>query len=558
MADKPLVVSARGRAVLDDPRLNRDLAFTHEEREALGLDGLLSASVQNIEQQVAIARAQVLSHDEALERYVTLASVEERNETLYYRLLHDHIEEMMPIVYTPTVGAACQRWSHIPRRPRGIWITPLHRGRIREVLANAPPDVRLVVATDNERILGLGDLGAGGMGIPVGKLALYVVAAGLHPHQVLPISLDVGTDNSELLEDASYVGYRARRLRGTEYDALVDEFVDALVERYPGVLLQWEDFKKQNAIDVLARYRSRVLSFNDDIEGTAAVALAGILAAARKTGIALRDQRILIVGAGTAGIGIARLVRRELTSAGLSGDDLLRAVAVLDSQGLVVESRPSRDVYKAELAWPTKLARELDVEQTGLSLSDYIRKLRPTALVGTTGQPRIFDELVVRAMVEVCELPVIFPLSNPTSTSEADPADVVHWAKGRVLIATGSPFPDARHQGRLHRVAQGNNVWIFPGVGKGALVSGARTVSEGMFLAATHALAESLTAADLAESALYPRLTRLRAVTAHVALRVAMTAVAEGIAPMATEDELRTRIAADTWEPRYSELMART
>lgn len=556
MSDISLAVAARGRAVLDDPRVNRDLAFTHEERAALGIDGLLPAAVQSLEEQVSVARAQVLSHDEPLERYVTLASIEERNQTLYYRLLHDHIEEMMPIVYTPTVGAACQRWSRIPRRPRGMWITPQHRGRIREVLANAPPKVRLVVATDNERILGLGDLGAGGAGIPVGKLALYVVAAGISPHEVLPISIDVGTDNTELLEDASYVGHRARRLRGPAYESLVEELVDALVERYPGVLLQWEDFKKQNAIDVLERHRSRVLSFNDDIEGTAAVALAGILGAARKSGIPLRDQRVLIVGAGTAGLGIGRLVRRELAAAGLRGDELVRSVAVLDSQGLLVESRPSRDTYKAELAWPTALAREKGVEQHGLSIADYVRKLRPTALVGTTGQPRIFDELVVRAMVEVCELPVIFPLSNPTSTSEADPADVVRWAKGRVLVATGSPFPDVRHEGRLHRVAQGNNVWIFPGVGKGALVSGARTVSEGMFLGAAHALADSLTEQELSEQALYPRLTRLREVTANVALRVAHLAVAEGLAPPASDDALRARIAADTWEPRYAKLVA--
>ncbi len=550
-----IAVNVRGRAVLDDPRLNRDLAFTREQREQLGLEGLLPAAVQTPEQQVAIARAQVLSHDEAIEQHVTLAELEARNETLYYRLLRDHVAEMMPIAYTPTVGAACQRWSRIPRRPRGLWITPAHRGRVAEVVACAPDGVELVVATDNERILGLGDQGAGGMGIPVGKLALYVVAAGFHPRRVLPISIDVGTDNTELLEDASYVGHRARRLRGPEYDALVDELVDALVARYPGVLIQWEDFKKQNAIDLLARHRARVLSFNDDIEGTAAVSLAGVLAAVRRVGTPITEQRVLIAGAGAAGIGIARLLRREMERAGLGGEALVRAVAVLDSRGLLVEGKPSREEYKAELAWPAELARRVGLDPTARhSLRECVEKLAPTVLLGTSGQPRIFDEHVVRAMAARTPLPVIFPLSNPTSASEADPADLARWTDGNVIVATGSPFPEIRHAGRVQRVAQGNNVWIFPGVGRGALVARATRVTEPMFLAAAHALAAATSDADLAEGALYPRMDRLREVTTLVALRVARAAIESRVAPPASDDELAARLAAATWEPVYPAL----
>lgn len=551
-------ITLRGRELLAHPLHNRDLAFTPEERAALGLEGLLPTAVQTIDEQVAVARAQVLGHERAIDRFVALAELEARNVVLFYRLLATHLEEMLPLVYTPTVGEACERYSQIFRRPRGVWITTEHRGRVAEVLRGAIGDgagIRLIVMTDNERILGLGDQGAGGMGIPVGKLALYCVAAGFHPSEVLPISLDVGTDNEKLRRDARYVGLRAPRLRGPAYDALVDEVVDAVREVCPRALLQWEDFKKANALELLARHRERLLTFNDDIEGTAAVAVAGVIAASRKTGIAMRDQRIVILGAGAAGIGIARLLRRELEEQDVRGDALHRAIAVLDSRGLLVHGREMDEPYKEELAWPREVARaaglEPDVEHDLLSV---VEALAPTALIGTSGQPGIFDERIVRAMAARASMPAIFPLSNPTRSSEADPADLTRWTEGRAVIATGSPFPPATHAGRTIRIAQGNNVWIFPGVGLGALVAGARRVTDSMFTAAAHALAESVAESDLAEGALYPAIPRLREVAIEVAVAVGRAAMREGVAGELAEGELRARIAAAMWTPEYPPL----
>lgn len=556
-----LVVRARGRAVLQEPLTCRDDAFTHAERAALGLEGLLPDRVSTLEEQVARAYAQITSVEDPLQRYLWLAELESRNTVLFYALLTAHVEEMMPLVYTPTVGAACERWSDVACRPRGLWITPSHRGRIRSVLGAGPAggpdaDVKLVVLTDGERILGLGDLGAGGMGIPIGKLALYCLGAGFHPAEVLPITLDVGTDRAELRESATYVGVRAPRLRGNEYLSLLDELVEALFARYPRVLLQFEDFKKENAITILERYRSERLCFNDDIEGTAAVAVAGVVAASRKTGVPMKDQRIVILGAGAAGSGIATLLRAELAmNAGLSADALVRAVAVLDSKGLLVEGRRYDESYKEKLAWPERLVREVGLDPAGdLSLLACVRAIGPTALVGTSGQANVFSEDVVRAMAERTSMPAIFPLSNPNSASEADPRYLVEWCDGNAVIATGSPFPSVDHEGKTLRVAQGNNVWIFPGVGLGVLAAEATRLNESLFAAAAKALAEAVEPADLAEGALYPRLTRLREVTLDVARGVARAAVKAGLAPRRTDRELDERIEAMRWTPRYPTL----
>jgi malate dehydrogenase (oxaloacetate-decarboxylating) len=546
--------SLRGRDLLASPLFNRDLAFTVDERRALGIEALLPPAVQTLEEQVSIARAQVLAPQRPLDRFVALAELEARNLTLYYRLLLDHVEEMLPLVYTPTVGEACERYSQIFRRPRGVWITPEHRGRIADVLASsaASRDVRLNVVTDNERILGLGDLGAGGMGIPVGKLALYIVGAGLHPAQVLPISLDVGTDNARLRDDPAYVGVRARRLRGPIYDEMIDELVEGVKAKFPAALLQFEDFKKANALEILARHRDRLLCFNDDIEGTAAVSVAGVIAASRKSGIPMRDQRIVILGAGAAGIGIARLLKRELAEQGLSGDALVRALAVLDSRGLLVEGRAMDEAYKEELAWPRELARTEGLDPDARNdLITVIEALAPTALIGTSGQPKVFDEVIVRAMAARAAMPAIFPLSNPNSASEADPADLVAWTDGRALIATGSPFAPVTWSGRTIRHAQGNNVWIFPGVGLGALASSAKRLTDSMFTAAAHALAGSVLPNELDEGLLYPRIPRLREVTLEVAVAVARAAVKAEVAPPADEIELRARVARMQWTPRY-------
>ncbi len=549
--------SLRGAAVLADPFLNRDLAFTLDERRALGVESLLPSRVMTLSEQVAHARSQVLAAENELAKYVTLRELEARNVVLYYRLLADHIVEMAPIVYTPTVGHACRDLGFVHRRPRGLWIGPDQRGRIESVLrswtasASARGEVQLIVVTDNERILGLGDLGAGGMHIPVGKLALYTVAAGIHPARALPISLDVGTDNQALTNDPAYLGVRAPRLRGPDYDSLVEELVVAVMKVFPRALLQWEDFKKGNAIALLERYRERLLSFNDDIEGTAAVSLAGVLAAGRGRRIAIEDERILILGAGAAGMGIAKLLRHELTSRGIDAKRVTESVGVLDSRGLLVDGRSFDEPYKATLAWSRAHVHALGIDPEKADLLAVIRGFKPTILIGTSGTRGAFDEASIRAMAAGCDRPAIFPLSNPNSASEADPADVIRWTEGHAFVATGSPFADVHFAGRTHRIAQGNNVWIFPGLGLGALAANATRVTDAMFVAAAHAVAEAVTGTDLAAGALYPSLDRLRDVTPKVALAVARAAGASGGAPATTDAEIDARMAAIRWEPRY-------
>jgi malic enzyme len=451
------------------------------------------------------------------------------------------------------VGRACQNFSHIFRRARGLWITPAHRGRIHEVLGNAPySDVRLIVVTDNERILGLGDQGAGGMGIPIGKLALYTAAAGIAPWQTLPISLDVGTDNPALLDDDLYLGWRFPRLRGAEYDALVEEFVEAVQRRFPKALLQWEDFKKANAFRLLDRYRQRITSFNDDIQGTAAVAVAGLLAGVRATGVPLTEQRVVILGAGAAGIGIARLVRDTFRRAGLEGDDLLKAIANLDTHGLVVDDRLIEDVHKRDFAWPSWMA-----EWHGMGRDDdrgllaVVRGVKPTMLIGTSGEAGAFTEEVVREMARHVERPLIFPMSNPTSKSEAVPADVIAWTEGRALVATGSPFDPVPWQGRAIAIGQGNNAFVFPGMGLGVLVSEAREVTESMFAAAARQLANEVQADDLEAGSLFPRVRDIRRVTARVAEAVVREARDCGVGRPIAEADVQRQVALAMWEPSY-------
>jgi malic enzyme len=552
------VVPYRGATLLRQPLYAKGTAFTHEERTAFGLEGLLPQHVSSMEQQERRVCANVSRQQDPLDRYVALAALQDRNEHLFYRVLVDHLEEFLPIVYTPTVGRACQEWSHIFRRARGLWITPAHRGRIDEVLGNAPyAGVRLIVVTDNERILGLGDQGAGGMGIPIGKLALYTAAAGIPPWQTLPVSLDVGTDNEALLADDLYLGWRSPRLRGAEYDLLVDEFVRAVQSRFPRAILQWEDFKKANAFRLLDRYRGRITSFNDDIQGTAAVAVAGIMAGARLTGTPLRAQRAVILGAGAAGIGIARLLRDTLRRAGLDGLALVAAVASLDSHGLVVDDQPIADEHKRPFAWPQALA-----EAKGLGagrrrdLLAVVKAVKPTVLIGTSGEPGTFTEEVVREMARHVARPVVFPMSNPTSKSEATPADVIAWTAGRALVATGSPFDPVVWDGRTVAVGQGNNVFVFPGVGLGVLVSEAREVTDSLFAAAAESLAAQVRAEDLAAGRLFPPVGEIRRVTARVAEAVAREAGRSGVGRALRDDEVVRAVAEAMWEPAYLPLEA--
>jgi malate dehydrogenase (oxaloacetate-decarboxylating) len=527
--------------------------FDEEERKAFGLEGLLPAAISTMDQQERRVYANITRKPDALEKYIGLAALQDRNEHLFYRLLIDHVEEFLPIVYTPTVGRACQEFSHIFRRARGLWITPGHRGRIYEVLGNAPfEDVRLIVVTDNERILGLGDQGAGGMGIPVGKLALYTAAAGIHPAQSLPISLDVGTDNESLLADDLYLGWRSPRLRGPDYDSLVEEFVLAVKRRFPRALLQWEDFKKANAFRLLDRYRKVLPSFNDDIQGTAAVATAGVLAGCRATGISLRDQRVVILGAGAAGIGIARLLRETLQRAGLEGEDLTRAVATIDSRGLLVDDEEIGDTHKRAFAWPASLAARMNLTKNSpRDLLAVVKAVKPTVLIGTSGQPDTFTEEIVRQMGRHVERPVIFPMSNPTSKSEAKPADLLAWTDGRALVATGSPFEPVAHAGRSITIGQGNNVFVFPGVGLGVLLAEAREVTDGMFSVAAQRLADEVQASDLASGSLFPAPRAIRRVSARIAEAVIVEARDTGLGREVSDKDIPRTVAEAMWDPKY-------
>ncbi len=554
MTDTPTGIPYSGPQLLSHPFYNKGSAFTREERQAFGLEGLLPSAVNTLEQQARRVYENLARKTDPLERYIGLASLEDRNEHLFHHVLGEHLEEFLPIVYTPTVGRACQQFSHIFRRARGLWITPDHRGRIDQVLGNWPvEDVRLIVATDNERILGLGDQGAGGMGIPIGKVAVYTAAAGIDPRHTLPISLDVGTDNQALLEDDLYLGWPHRRLRGPEYDAVLEEFVTAVRRRFPRALLQWEDFKKQNAFNLLDRYCKVLPSFNDDIQGTGAVVLAGILAAARITGMPLERQRVVILGAGAAGLGIARQIRGAFERAGLAGDELTRALALVDVGGVLARDGQPLDDFQLPFAWPAGLARACGL--AGLhGLEAVVRAVKPTVLIGACGQGGAFGKSVVEAMAATVERPMILPLSNPTSQSEAVPADVIAWTGGRALVAAGSPFDAVAHGGRAIRVGQCNNAFIFPGMGLGALVAEAREVTDRMFRAAAECLAAQVAGDELAAGTLYPRVRDLRRVSTQIALTVAREARDSGLGRALEDDALERAVAEAQWEPCYRPL----
>ena len=546
-------VDIRGPELLSHSMYNKSSAFPLAERETFGLLGLLPDVVSTMEQQALRVYGNIARKPDPLERYIGLAALEDRNEHLFYRVLVDHLEEFLPIVYTPTVGRACQMYSRIFRSARGLWITPRHRGRIHEVLGNAPfEDVRLIVATDNESILGLGDQGVGGMAIPIGKLALYTAAAGIHPSLTLPVSLDVGTDNQALLDDDLYIGWRGRRLRGAEYDSLLDEFVHAVKRRFPRALLQWEDFRQGNAFALLDRYQKVLPSFNDDIEGTAAMAVAGLIAGTRALGVPLTASRVVVVGAGAAGVGIARLLRDTLRRAGLTGDAITRAVAVLDVHGLVVEGEGPAQDYRRGVAWPHALAAAHGLGPgRPTDLLSVVRALRPLALIGVSGATGAFTEAVVREMASHVARPLVLPLSNPTSQAEASPADVLAWTGGRALVATGSPFEPVVLDGRAIRIGQGNNAFIFPGVGLGALVSEAREVTPAMFAAAAECLADQLRQEDVDAGSLYPPISALRRVTARIAEAVVRQARDGGVGLPIDDGEIPGRVAAAMWDPRY-------
>ena len=542
MATKQNDTEPVGYDILNDASLNKGTAFTAAERETYKLRGLLPAAVSNMEVQIARSLGNLRRKAYDIERYVFMQGLQGRNERLFYRLIIDHIEEIMPIIYTPTVGQACKEFAHIFRHPRGFYITPGDRGQIRKMLGNWPEsDVRLIVVTDGERILGLGDLGANGMGIPIGKLSLYSACAGIPPQQCLPVMLDVGTNNVELRNDPLYLGVTEARLTGVEYTALVEEFVHAVQDAYPRALIQFEDFLTPNAYGLLNTWRDRVLCFNDDIQGTAAVALAGLLASSRITGVGLPDLRIMFLGAGSAATGIADLIHVALCDAGLDHQQAVQRLWFVDHSGLVVKQRD----YLA----PHKLPYAHDVPAAGLI--EAIKTVKPHVLIGATGSPGTFTEEVVRLMAEINQRPVIFALSNPTSLSECTAVQAYEWSEGRAVFASGSPFPPVSYAGRSYRPGQGNNAYIFPGIGLGAIASQASRISDEMFLASAHALAEMVTEEDLHEGAIYPPLSDIRKVSHTIAVAVAEKAWQQGLARKIRPADLEQVIADSMYNPSY-------
>jgi len=549
---KVLHTQLRGHTLLREPLLYKGSAFTDAERNLLELHGLLPPTYNSQDQQATRFYQRLAAVSDPLTRYRDLAGLQDRNEHLYYRVLMDHLAELMPIVYTPTVGLACQKFSEVFQRGRGVWITPADRGRVRQILERASEGrrIRLAVVTDNESILGIGDQGAGGMAISVGKLSLYTAAAGIDPAETLPVSLDVGTNNRALLQNDLYLGWPQERLVGPDYDALVEEFVVAFAALFPDGLIQWEDFRKDNALMIAERYRDRFLSFNDDIQGTGAVTLAGVLSAMRIKRERLADQRIVIHGAGAAGLGIARQIKAALREAGVADDDMHAHIALLDSSGLLVDDRAYSDGYKRGLAWPpgATTAAGLDADR---SLDAVVARFAPTVLIGTSGQAGAFHETLVRRMASTVDRPVIFPLSNPTANCEAHPGDLIRWTDGRALVATGSPFPPVLYGGRTIHVGQGNNVFVFPAIGLGALLAGARKISDDMITATAASLAGQVREADLARGLLFPDIERLREITALGAAAVCEQAHREGLATCPAPPDFLAAAKAAMWTPDY-------
>ena len=533
----------RGVKLLHDPIRNKGTAFTLAEREALGLCGLLPPRVHSMAEQELRVLGNLRAKPTDLERYLYLVSLQDRNETLFYRVIMNHIEETMPLIYTPTVGKACQAFQHIFRRPRGFYVSLEDRGRIRRMLENWPHgEARIIVVTDGERILGLGDLGADGMGIPIGKLALYTACAGIPPTECLPVMLDVGTNNEALLNDPLYNGLERRRARGEAYDALVEEFMTAVGEVFPGVLVQFEDFGNQNAFRLLKQYRDRAPVFDDDIQGTGAVAVAGIMAAMRLTGGRLAEQKLLFLGAGEAGIGVADTFVAALADEGVPADEARARCWFVDSRGLLVEGRDHVVEHKRPYAHPHA---PLD------DFLEAVRVLRPTAIIGLSGQPQTFTREVIEAMAEINERPIVFALSNPTSKSECTAEQAYTWSGRRAVFASGSPFDAVEFEGRALVPGQGNNAYIFPGVGLGTVLARARRVTDEMFLAAARTLASMVTETDLERGRIYPPLSNIREVSARIATAVAELAWDEGLTDAPRPDDVESAVRAYMYQPVY-------
>ena len=551
-----LEVSLTGQMLLEHPLLNKGSSFPEDERREFHLLGLLPPHVAPREVQLARTYENYCRKDDDLERYIFLASLQDRNEILFYCLFSEHIREMSPIVYTPVVGLACQHYSHLYRRPRGLYLSYPYKDEIDTLLGHAPStNIDVLVVTDGERILGLGDLGVGGMGIPVGKLALYTVCAGIHPARALPVILDVGTDNQELLNDPLYLGWHHERVRGPAYDAFIDTFVQAVKRAFPHVLLQWEDFAKGNARRLLTHYQDQLCTFNDDIQGTGAVTLAGLLAAVHVTGTKLSEQQVVILGAGSAATGIAEQIVGAMETEGRSFEEARRSIWLVDSHGLVHTGRGGLEAEKAPYAQPrARIAGWNTSRLEQIGLQEVVTRVHPTIMIGTAAMPGVFTEAIVREMARHVQRPIIFPLSNPTSKSEAAPADLIAWTEGRALIATGSPYPEVPYNGQTITIGQCNNMFIFPGMGLGVIAAQARRVTNEMFIAAARALSEYSPARSVSTASLYPKVEDVREVSRRVALAVGLAAQQSGVAERTSHEELERRITAQMWVPHYPRL----
>lgn len=549
---RPLYIPYAGPILLEFPLLNKGSAFSIEERNDFNLNGLLPETVETIDEQAQRAWRQFQDFKNANDKHVYLRNIQDTNETLFYRLLDSHLEEMMPIIYTPTVGAACEHFSEIYRRARGLFISYPNRGSIEDMLQNATKqNVKVIVVTDGERILGLGDQGIGGMGIPIGKLSLYTACGGISPAYTLPVVLDVGTNNQQLLNDPLYMGWRHPRITGEEYDSFVNEFIQAVKSRWPNVLLQFEDFAQKNAMPLLERYRDEVCCFNDDIQGTASVTLGTLIAASRAAGSKMSEQKVVFLGAGSAGCGIAEQIIAQMKSEGLSDEEARARVFMVDRFGLLTDKQPNLLSFQSKLVQKSELLAEWDSSSDSLSLLDVVRNAHPDILIGVSGQPGLFSEEIIREMHKHCARPIVMPLSNPTSRVEATPQDILAWTDGAALVATGSPFAPVTWKDKTFPIAQCNNSYIFPGIGLGVIASGATRVTDSMLMAASRALADCSPLVNDGNGPVLPEVKDIQGVSKVIAMAVGKAAQLAGVAVVSSEDVLSRAIAANFWLPQY-------
>ncbi|WP_025119531.1 MULTISPECIES: NAD-dependent malic enzyme [unclassified Serratia (in: enterobacteria)] len=549
---RPLYIPYAGPILLEFPLLNKGSAFSEEERSNFNLHGLLPEAIETIEEQVERAYRQFQDFKNDNDKHIYLRNIQDTNETLFYRLLDSHLSEMMPIIYTPTVGEACEHFSDIYRRARGLFISYPNRDRIDDMLQNATKqNVKVIVVTDGERILGLGDQGIGGMGIPIGKLSLYTACGGISPAYTLPVVLDVGTNNPQRLNDPLYMGWRHPRISGDEYHAFVEEFIQAVKRRWPNVLLQFEDFAQNNATPLLNRYRDELCCFNDDIQGTAAVTLGSLIAASRAAGSQLRDQTVTFLGAGSAGCGIAEQIIAQMKSEGLSEDEARARVFMVDRFGLLTDKLPNLLDFQSKLVQKSANLQQWQVESDAISLLEVVRNAKPTVLIGVSGQPGLFTEELIREMHKHCPRPIVMPLSNPTSRVEARPEDIINWTDGAALVATGSPFSPVTYKDQLFPIAQCNNSYIFPGIGLGVLAAGAKRVTDAMLMAASRALADCSPLATDGHGALLPNIDDIQGVSKCIAMEVGKAAQLQGVAVVTSEEALSKAIEHNFWRPQY-------